>query len=263
MGKWTPVRGKTIKSICQSSCGRTIAAACMLSLPGGFCVSSRAYIACSFRSVRSSSRSPLPATKVTFCEFVSSRSRSATNVLTLICSWLLFRIVPTTTTGCRWFELEKLPSHGYSSASLTIVSATILESVSFQRPLRSVTTSESTLVILVSWAQPASTTTANATSPIRPRCIIITRYLLGNAAIGSRSVRALPGCPFVFFFLKPLKKLIGIPSDVVTNLGVEFLRLIEIFLHLLEIEPGQHVVRVGLLILVAIDGTNAAEGRGR
>src|SRR4029079_4670992 len=156
---------------------------------------SRAYMACSFRSVRSSSRSPFPATNVTFCEFVSSRSRSATNVFTLICSWLLFRMVPTTTTGWRWVEPEKLLSHGYSSASLTIVSATILESVSFQRPLRSVTTSESTLVILVSWAQPANTTTANATSPIRPRSIIITRYLLGNAAIDGRSVRAFTWVP--------------------------------------------------------------------
>ena len=65
----------------------------------------------------------------------------------------------------------------------TMDSATILESVSFQRPLKSVTTPESTLVILVSCAQPTSNTTANATNPIRPRSSMITRYLLANTAI--------------------------------------------------------------------------------
>ena len=47
---------------------------------------------------------------------------------------------------------------------LTIVSATILESVSFQRPLRSVTSPSSTRVTFVPLEQPPSITSAHPTS---------------------------------------------------------------------------------------------------
>src|SRR5215472_7837421 len=126
-------------------------------------------MACSLRSVRTSSRSPFPATKVTFCEFVSSRSRSVTKVWTLICSLLSLTMVPTTTTGCRLFELLNWLSHGYSNASLTMASATIRESVSFQRPLRSVTTPESTRVTFVSCPHPLPHITTRNNRVRRPK----------------------------------------------------------------------------------------------
>ena len=175
--------------------------------------------------------------------------------LTLICSWLLFEMVPTTTTGWRRFELVKLFSQGYSSASLTMDSATILESVSFQRPLRVGDDARVDTSYLGFRAAPnrsgeyqRSDRHAAAFSSYRSSRDTSSHMREVREPLGLSALR-----PFVFFFFKPFKELVGILADVIANLRVEFLGLLEIILHLLEIQLGQDVIGAGFFVFIPFD----------
>ena len=83
----------------------------------------------------------LAATNFTFPLLISSLSISLTNVSVWICSELLLRIVPTIKTGFESLSRTNSSIQLRINISLTICSATSLESVSFQCPLKSVASS--------------------------------------------------------------------------------------------------------------------------
>src|SRR5213594_2878009 len=150
-----------------------------------------------------------------------------------------------------------------------MVSATILESVSFQRPLRSVTTSVSTRVTLVSLAQPPSSTVpANtATAVLRPRigstprtCIAAS---LGHGTCASRRSQSLFGAsPFAFFRFEPIEQPLGVLSHEIPDLTVQFFGLQHLFLHVLKRQLGEDVIGSRLVVLVSIHWPDSAERDG-
>ena len=126
-----------------------------ISWPASLRVSSVALPAWLASSLRSSARSSALATKSALPELMRARSMSFTKVSTLMCSWLLLRILPMTTVGTiPFFCWIMVWYQGRFRQSVIISSATRRESVSFHAPERSVTEFSSIRVTFLPPEQP-------------------------------------------------------------------------------------------------------------
>src|SRR5438094_7349257 len=107
-----------------------------------------------------------------------------------------------------------------------MVSATILESVSFQRPLRSVTTSVSTRVTLVSLAQPVSNNVpANtAIDVLRPSLGSKTRSRtttsLWHRTCASRHPQLFIDRSFIFFLFESVEEPLSVLPHEIPDLAI-------------------------------------------
>jgi len=66
----------------------------------------------------------------------------------------------------------------------------------------------------------------------------------------------------IFFLLKAIKEALGVLTDEIPDLAIQLLCLCQSFLHIFQIQLGQHVIRSGILVLVPINGPYAGQRNG-